>query len=242
MVCLPRRRRGAEADGRQKDVERESLSRMNAEQRTSERNVSCSLKRSPSRVSALLPPSLPPASARRRARYLPPILLRRGNSRKRERKGASEPTSQPTSRRTSLAFYRHVRGEGATPLPPTAAARKRAPYAEPEGVDPLPSLPPGPAAAPVIPASSIGPVWLFWPRALQCGWVCLPHEFIILGIPDRTERKRGRVRGKAQKRPCAKNKIIPSAGERVSNPATRRRERRVMTATAASSHVAGRAT
>ena len=77
-------------------------------------------------------------------------------------------------------------------MPPTAAARKRAPYAEPEGVDPLPSLPPGPAAAPVIPASSIGPVWLFWPRALQREWVCLPHEFIILGIPDRTERKRER--------------------------------------------------
>ena len=110
-----------------KDVERESLSR------TSERNVSCSLKRSPSRVSALLPPS-----RARRARYLPPILLRRGNSRKRERKGASQPASQPASRRTSLAFYRHVRGEGATPLPPTAA--KKSPTPSPRAW--TPALPP----------------------------------------------------------------------------------------------------
>ena len=57
----------------------------------------------------------------------------------------------------------------------------------------------------------------------------MPHEFIILGILDRTESEREsewevrrREGGKAQKRPCAKNKIIPSAGERVSNPATKR--------------------
>ena len=71
-------------------------------------------------------------------------------------------------------------------MPPTAA-RKTAPYTEPEGVDPCP---PCPAAAPAIPARNIGLVWLFWPRALQCGWVCLPHEFIILGILDRTESER----------------------------------------------------